>query len=78
VREALLQLPEHYRVVVVLRHYEDLKFHEIAEVLGLPEGTIKSRMAEALNQLHRLMGSALADHTAPQGIHRICRPVKKL
>lgn len=51
VRRALLQLPETYREVVVLRHYESLKFHEIAEVLGIPEGTVKSRMFEALDRL---------------------------
>jgi RNA polymerase sigma-70 factor (ECF subfamily) len=51
VRAALQRLPEHYRAVVVLRHYEELKFREIAGVLGIPEGTVKSRMAEALDQL---------------------------
>jgi RNA polymerase sigma-70 factor (ECF subfamily) len=53
VRRAMQELPAHYRAVVVLRHYEQLKFHEIAEVLGIPEGTAKSRMAEALTQLNR-------------------------
>lgn len=55
VRDALLQLATHYREVVVLRHYEGLKFHEIGEVLAIPEGTVKSRMAEALTQLNRLL-----------------------
>jgi RNA polymerase sigma-70 factor (ECF subfamily) len=55
VRRALLALPEPYRVVVVLRHYEGLKFREIGEVLDIPEGTVKSRMVEALNQLSRLL-----------------------
>jgi RNA polymerase sigma-70 factor (ECF subfamily) len=55
VRDALLKLPSHYREVVVLRHYEQLKFHEIAEVMDIPEGTAKSRMAEALSQLTRLL-----------------------
>lgn len=53
VRTALQQLPELYRTVVILRHYENLKFHEIADVLGIPEGTVKSRMAEGLNRLAR-------------------------
>jgi RNA polymerase sigma-70 factor, ECF subfamily len=53
VRAALLKLEPHYREVVVLRHYERLKFCEIAEVLGIPEGTVKSRMSEALGQLNR-------------------------
>jgi RNA polymerase sigma-70 factor, ECF subfamily len=55
VRRALLQIPEPYRVVVILRHYEGLKFREIGEVLDIPEGTVKSRMVEALNQLGRLL-----------------------
>jgi len=55
VRNALLKLSPHFREVVVLRHYEGLKFHEIGEVLGIPEGTAKSRMAEALNQLGRFL-----------------------
>jgi len=56
VQRALDELPEIYRAVLVLRHYEDLKFREIAEVLGVPEGTVKSRMAEALAQFGRLLG----------------------
>ena len=55
VRDAIGQLSESYRSVVILRHYENLKFREIAEVLGIPEGTVKSRMAEALTQLHRIL-----------------------
>jgi len=61
VRQAVLQLPEHYRSVVVLRHYEDLKFREIAEVLGIPEGTVKSRMSEALSLLNASLKRSLTD-----------------
>ena len=55
VRRALLQLPEIYRTVLVLRHYQDLKLSRIAEVLEIPEGTVNSRMAEALSRLERLL-----------------------
>ena len=55
IRLALLRLDEAYRSVVVLRHFEGLKFREIAEVLEIPEGTVKSRMAEALDQLNRIL-----------------------
>jgi RNA polymerase sigma-70 factor, ECF subfamily len=61
VRRAVLQLSEAYRSVVVLRHYENLKFREIAEVLGIPEGTVKSRMAEALTQLHAALSRSFTD-----------------
>ena len=58
VRAALQQLAEPYRAVVVMRHYEDLKFLEIAEVLAIPEGTVKSRMAEAMTQLSKILRTA--------------------
>jgi len=69
VRRALLELAEPHRVVVVLRHYEGLKFREIAEVLGIPEGTVKSRMAEALTQLNKLLNPLFAERPTP--VHRI-------
>ncbi len=61
VRQALMNLPEHYRSVVVMRHYEGLKFREIADVLEIAEGTVKSRMAEALSRLERALKPQLSD-----------------
>jgi RNA polymerase sigma-70 factor (ECF subfamily) len=55
VRRAVMQLPEIYRTVIVLRHYEDLKLAKIAEVLEIPEGTVNSRLAEALVRLSRML-----------------------
>lgn len=57
VRWALGCLPVLQREVLVLRHYEGLKFREIAEVLGIPEGTVKSRMAEGLTRMGRLLAT---------------------
>jgi RNA polymerase sigma-70 factor (ECF subfamily) len=65
VRDALVQLAEPYRVVVVLRHYEGLKFREIGDVLGIPEGTVKSRMSEALTQLNQLLNPRISDEPRP-------------
>ena len=67
VRMALTQLSETYRTVLVLRHYENLKFREIADVLDVPEGTIKSRMAEALTQMSRLLKPILNDANSRVG-----------
>ena len=64
VRAALQRVTEPFRTVLVLRHYEDLKFREIADVLGVPEGTVKSRMVEGLSQLTRLLQPALNDSSA--------------
>lgn len=55
VRRAVMQLPEIYRAVIVLRHYEDLKLAQIADILEIPEGTVNSRMAEALVRLSRML-----------------------
>jgi RNA polymerase sigma-70 factor (ECF subfamily) len=66
VRQAIMKLPGSYRSVVVLRHYEDLKFREIAEVLDIPEGTVKSRMAEAMTQLGRWLGPVLHEEPGPR------------
>jgi RNA polymerase sigma-70 factor (ECF subfamily) len=55
VRRALMELPEIYRTVLVLRHYEDMKLSKIAEVLEIPEGTVNSRMAQALARLSRIL-----------------------
>ncbi len=65
VRAALQELPDLYRSVVVLRHYEGLKFSEIAEVLGIPEGTVKSRMVESLARLAKVLGPLLSEGSSP-------------
>ena len=65
VRRALGRLPDIYRVVLVLRHYEQLKFQEIAEILEIPEGTVKSRMSEGLNQLGRLLRPSPLQKSSP-------------
>lgn len=40
-------LPEHYRIVVLLRHQQDLSYEEISEALQLPLGTVKARIHRA-------------------------------
>jgi RNA polymerase sigma-70 factor (ECF subfamily) len=55
VRNALQAIPDIYRSVLILRHYENLKFREIADVLEIPEGTVKSRMAEGLDLLSKAL-----------------------
>lgn len=58
VQEAILRLPDKYRVVIVLRYIDDLSLNEISEVLDLPLGTVKTRIhrgREALRkQLHNM------------------------
>jgi RNA polymerase sigma-70 factor (ECF subfamily) len=49
VRRALDALPPEQREVLVLKEFEGLRFREIAEILGCPESTVKSRMYYGLN-----------------------------
>ncbi len=55
IRDAIDQLGPAYRAPLVLRYYADLDYKEIAEVLGLPEGTVKTRLHRAKAQLKRIL-----------------------
>lgn len=52
VRNSVDRLPDFLRQVVVLAYYQGLKYREIAEILGIPVGTVKSRLHAALGKLH--------------------------
>jgi RNA polymerase sigma-70 factor, ECF subfamily len=53
VRKALRSLAEPYRTVVVLREVESLSYEEIGEVLGVADGTVKSRLKRGRELLRR-------------------------
>jgi RNA polymerase sigma-70 factor, ECF subfamily len=55
VRAAIAALPVDYREVVVLRGLEGLPYRKIAEVAGIPLGTVMSRLWRVRDQLHRLL-----------------------
>ncbi|MHC4850174.1 MAG: RNA polymerase sigma factor [Planctomycetota bacterium] len=59
VREALQELPDGQREVWLLAVDQDLKQREIAQVLDIPLGTVKSRMNAAVTRLRGLLGGAL-------------------
>ena len=44
-----------YRSVVVLRHFEELSYEEMSEVLQIPEKTVKSRLFSARQQLKTML-----------------------
>ncbi|MEY4173826.1 MAG: hypothetical protein RI900_991 [Actinomycetota bacterium] len=57
IEAALRRLPEEFRVPVVLRDVADLDYAEIAETLGVPVGTVKSRIARGRGMLAELLGN---------------------
>jgi RNA polymerase sigma-70 factor (ECF subfamily) len=58
IRIAIGELPENLREVLVLRHYEDLNFEEIARLTRTPASTLKSRFAVALTRLKQKLEEA--------------------
>jgi RNA polymerase sigma-70 factor, ECF subfamily len=59
VREAIQQLSEEFREIILLREYEDLSYQEIATVLGCPAGTVMSRLGRARSKLRSLLSGSL-------------------
>ena len=64
VRDALERLPTYMRAVVVLAYYQGLKYREIAEILDIPVGTVKSRLHAAIAKLAEAWKAAqsVAEH----------------
>ena len=50
-QQAIAELPDEQREIFLLREVGDLQFNEIAEIVGVPENTVKSRMRYALEKL---------------------------
>jgi RNA polymerase sigma-70 factor (ECF subfamily) len=52
VRATVEKLPDFLKQVVILAYYQGLKYKDIAGILGIPVGTVKSRLHTALCRLH--------------------------
>ncbi|HEU4430695.1 MAG TPA: sigma-70 family RNA polymerase sigma factor [Myxococcota bacterium] len=66
-RERVLALPDRLREVLVLRYYEDLGEEEMSRALGVPRGTIKSRLHAAVKAL-RVSIEREGDDSGARGI----------
>ena len=61
----LEELPAEFREVLVLREVEELSYREIAEVAGIPVGTVMSRLARARRRLQVALGRPAAAGVRP-------------
>ena len=61
IRLAVAALPEHHRLVFVLSNFQGLKYFEIAEILEIPIGTVKSRMSAAVRMLREEINEDMVD-----------------
>ena len=59
IQAALLQLSPAHREVLVLREFEQMSYEEIAEVLGVPQGTVESRLHRARSELREKLAAYL-------------------
>jgi len=58
----LAELPVTYRDIIVLRDFENLSYAEISEVVGLPTGTVMSRLSRARAQLRKAVLRWIAEN----------------
>ncbi len=60
-RSAIEALPEKYRAVIILYHLQGKQYEQIAEVLDLPVGTVKTHLFRAKEQLRKLLSGWAAE-----------------
>ncbi len=59
VREAVSTLSDDHKAVIVMHHFQGMEVNDIARILDVPTGTVKSRLARGRDQLHRKLRSYL-------------------
>lgn len=68
VQEQLSQLPAKYRIVLILRHLQEMTYEEMAQILTMPIGTIKTHLFRARNLLkERLEKFGVEQNTRTRG-----------
>ncbi|HKF47424.1 MAG TPA: sigma-70 family RNA polymerase sigma factor [Terracidiphilus sp.] len=55
IQAALETLPVHYREIILLCDLEEMSYHEISQALGIPIGTVMSRLSRARHAMRRLL-----------------------
>jgi len=59
VRQAVQTLSPDHKAVIVMHHFQGMEVNDIANILGVPTGTVKSRLARGRDQLHRKLRTYL-------------------
>jgi RNA polymerase sigma-70 factor (ECF subfamily) len=80
VTDALLEIDEHYRIPLALFYLQSLSYREIAKMLGIPIGTLMSRLSRGKAMLHQLVTvrSARPDEAKVVPIHEAPQPQSKI
>ena len=67
-RMAIARLPEPFRAVIVFRYFEDMSVPDIAKVIGISEGTVKSRLSRAKYAIRRILQRTITPNNTSQPI----------
>jgi RNA polymerase sigma-70 factor (ECF subfamily) len=65
IQDALMELAEHHRIVLILRDIQGMSYDDIAATLGVELGTVRSRLHRARMELKARLGPILDDGSAP-------------
>jgi RNA polymerase sigma-70 factor, ECF subfamily len=65
VRKALEKLPPNFREVLILRELEGMSYREIADITGMPAGTVMSSISRARGRLRQTLASLMDGGTVP-------------
>jgi RNA polymerase sigma-70 factor, ECF subfamily len=69
IARALRSLPDHFHQLLVLREIEGLSYRELADVIGIPIGTVMSRLSRAREALRSALDSELPQPVTSSGPH---------
>jgi RNA polymerase sigma factor (sigma-70 family) len=64
-RKALEKLPPNYREVLILRELEEMSYKEIADITGMPAGTVMSTLSRARGRLRQILTSLMNEEPVP-------------
>jgi RNA polymerase sigma-70 factor (ECF subfamily) len=63
----LYKLDTHYRTIIILKYYQELSTKEIAKIMKLPEGTVKSRLHRGIKKLEEMLKEPRVNTYRPVG-----------
>jgi len=61
IRAAIINLPEDFRTVITLYHLDECSYRDIAEITGMPDGTVKSYISRGRNLLREMLITLIPD-----------------
>lgn len=59
IKKYLKEIPQEYRIIIILRYYEDLSYNEISELINVPLGTVKTRIYRAKAMLRKKLKNVM-------------------